>query len=482
MSASPSLAAVSVNAAPETSPWISSALAIVTGGIGGVTQAWVLQTSPIYGLLVGVGFGTIFVFAFRSRASSPGAGLIWGLALAMLAWLAIPAGILPFLRNTNSMGELRGAQEHFPALVAYLVCLGMPVGTLFGTANYLRNNSSVRFAKGRATVAGVLSGLIGGFIFNRWMSSGDFFPLLEGLSSGHSRLWMMSMQFVIAIVMALIFGLLFQRDVRGLGSSMGWGVGYAVLWWFLGPMTLWPLLAGTNLDWSAENGSDLFGALVGHILYGLILGVVYAITDKAWLRLFVESDPLNREPRGPGLHLMQSLGWGALAGIAGGVVCSPILWKTGLLAKVAGLDTNFGSAKGFLLHLLISAVVGSTFGVLFRDESPNFNAGLGWGCLFGLIWWYAGPLTVLPLLLTGVCDWRPEAASALLPTLIGHLVFGAATALTFQFLERRYARWLLLDSRTAMRERRRVRPVGTPAPALWFFVLGLGVLLPILLG
>jgi len=33
-----------------------------------------------------------------------------------------------------------------------------------------------------------------------------------------------------------------------------------------------------------------------------------------------------------------------------------------------------------------------------------------------------------------------------------------------------------------MREKQRVRPLGTPAPALWFLVLGLGVLLPILLG
>ena len=200
------------------------------------------------------------------------------------------------------------------------------------------------------------------------------------------------------------------------------------------------------------------------------------------MRLLIQSDPLNREREGPGFHFLRSIEWGGLAGLVGGLVSIPVMNATGILPKIAGLDTSFGGIRGPIIHLVVSAGIGMSYGFLFRDEAPSIGLGVPWGFLFGVIWWYVGPLTLLPLILTGVYDWRASAAVALFPSLIGHLIYGGTTAFIFLLLERRYKRWLLLDPRLAAREQRRLRPEGTPAPALWFFALGLGVLLPILLG
>jgi hypothetical protein len=460
-------------------------IGLLIGALGGALQSLLLAESLAHSFLSGVLFGAAFGLFFAKRATSAGAGLIWGLAFAVLMWIAFPAGLVPLLAGAKaSQLMLTDAREQFPQLVALLACLGAPVGLAVGLWSEVHvKDVDINFNWRRAIVAGGFAGVLGGLIFGRWVSSGDYFPLLAGYGTlNFSRATIILLHFGVAMFIGVTFGLLFQRDVRGYGSCMAWGLGYAIFWWFLAQLTLLPLAAHKPLDWSADQASSVFGSLVGHILYGLILGVAYATLDRFWVRLFIQSDPLNREVAGVGVRVLRSLGWGAAAGLAGGIVASPVLLATHALPKILGVDTSLSGFRGLLLHLLVSAAIGMTYGLLFRNEASSLGHGAAWGWLFGLIWWFVGPMTLLPLLLTGVCDWSTDAASALLPSLMGHLIYGASTALVFLLLERRYTKWLLLDPRIAAREARKIRPVGTPAPALWLFALALGVLLPILLG
>jgi uncharacterized membrane protein YagU involved in acid resistance len=480
----PYRSALQTQAEIPASSWFEPVLGLVVGALGGLSGSALLGAAPTHGLLLGALFGLTFGLFFARRATNPGAGLIWGLSCAFLLWVTLPAGMMPLVAGSgHSDLMLQDARRRFPDLVAYLLCLGLPVGIALGVRGIRRYKAGQpEFHWARAVVAGGFSGTLAALIFSRWMYIGEFFPLLAGIGQLNSRTLAVSLHFGVALLIGATFGMLFQSDVWSYGSSMGWGLGYAIFWWFFGQLTLLPLIAGAPLDWSADNGSQMFGSLVGHILYGLILGVVYATVDRMWVRLFVQSDPLNREREGPGFRLLRSLEWGALAGLAGGVISSPVMLATGVLPNVVGLGFHFSSLFGLLVHLFISVLLGMSYSLLFRNEAPTVGFGASWGWLFGMIWWYLGPMTLLPLMLTGECDWSTTAASAQLPSLIAHLIYGAATALTFLLIERRYTRWLLLDPRTAARELRRTRPLGTPAPALWLFALGLGVLLPILLG
>src|SRR3984957_6166621 len=456
------------------------------GAAGGAFLSLTGLVAPVTGLLLGCLYGLIFCLVARPRANSPGAGLLWGLAFAVVFWLGGPVaiGCLFVSASPGSTMMLETVRARFPDLVGYILFFGAPLGIVLGTANRGRVRDQPGEAKlslSRAVVVGGLAGILGGWVFGQWMAKVNHFPLIAGLIHLSSRNVGVALHFVFAFIIGATFGMLFQRDVRGYGSCLGWGFGYGIFWWFLGPMTLMPLWQGRSLDWSYQHGQELFGSLVGHVVYGLIVGVIYATADRLWIALFIESDPINRQPEPPGSRTVRSVGWGAVAGLLGGLAFLPIITLVTGLSQLAGFVGGSSPVVGAIVHLFISALIGISYGLLFEHESPDFAAGIAWGLLYGLVWWFVGRLTLFPILQGLSFPWTHEAAADALPLLIGHLIYGAGPALVFLVFERRHPALKLPGLGLAARGASLLGPAGTPAPALWFFAVALGVLLQIVL-
>jgi hypothetical protein len=119
------------------------------------------------------------------------------------------------------MGMLSDARANFPLLVAFLICLGMPVGAALGIWGEFHSRTHLpKFSWGRAIVAGGLAGTLAGFVFGQWASSGNYFPLMAGYGELDSRATTVVLHFAIALLIGATFGVLFQKDVLGYGSSM----------------------------------------------------------------------------------------------------------------------------------------------------------------------------------------------------------------------------------------------------------------------
>ena len=191
-------------------------IGLAVGALGGLAGASVLNGSAAHFALHGAMFGVLFGLLFAQRATSLGAGLMWGLSLAFLTWITVAAAA-PVSGNM-----FFGARVHFPELVFSVVCLALPVSLVLGVRVSRRSLAGEHsFSWARAVTAGGFAGILASLIFSRWMYVGDFFPLVAGLEL-HARSMSVVLQFLMALLIGSTFGLLFQPDVRSFGSSMGW--------------------------------------------------------------------------------------------------------------------------------------------------------------------------------------------------------------------------------------------------------------------
>ena len=129
---------------------------------------------------------------------------------------------------------------------------------------------------------------------------------------------------------------------------------------------------------------------------------------------------------------------GVLAGLIAGVVFGGMMTLMSaptpdgkampMMAMVAMILGSKSLAVGWLYHLFNSAVIGALFGLLFgRRARRGTGAALGWGAIYGLLWWVLGALILMPLFL-GMPAFAPLIMPPMrmvaLGSLMGHLLFG----------------------------------------------------------
>lgn len=135
--------------------------------------------------------------------------------------------------------------------------------------------------------AGVVGGLIAGLVFGMMMQmmsvptpNGEV-PMMSQIAAivGSTSVvvgWIYHL-FNSAVIGA-IFAWLLGRQVVGYGSGLGWGAAYGFGWWILGGLILMPILLGMPAFaplMMPPMRMVAMGSLIGHLIYGLILGSSY---------------------------------------------------------------------------------------------------------------------------------------------------------------------------------------------------------------
>jgi uncharacterized membrane protein YagU involved in acid resistance len=141
--------------------------------------------------------------------------------------------------------------------------------------------------------AGVVAGLIAGVIFGIMMQmmtaptpDGREVPMMmmvaQVVKSDSLAVGWLYHLFNSAIIGAIFGWLLGGRTADRIGAGAKWGALYGFGWWILGGLILMPLLLGLPPFASlrmAPMRPVAMGSLMGHLIFGIVLGIVFA-----WLR------------------------------------------------------------------------------------------------------------------------------------------------------------------------------------------------------
>lgn len=130
---------------------------------------------------------------------------------------------------------------------------------------------------------------------------------------------------------------------------------------------------------------------------------------------------------------------GITGGLIGGSVFGVMMGMMGMLPMIGKMVGQPSAGIGFFVHLIISATIGIGYSFTFGRCATVMKKGFGAGLIYGGIWWLLGPLTLMPLFMgmgLGV-NWNLAAATKMMPSLMGHLIYGVILGIVYVLLQRK---------------------------------------------
>jgi hypothetical protein len=130
---------------------------------------------------------------------------------------------------------------------------------------------------------------------------------------------------------------------------------------------------------------------------------------------------------------------GAVGGLVGGVLFGAMMGAMGMLPMVAMLVGSENAGVGFVVHMVMSGIIGAGFGLIFGTRALDFQSGALWGAVYGVIWWILGPLLIMPSLMGIGPQFGMALTMPMLMSLVGHLIYGVVAGLAYPVAVRRFA-------------------------------------------
>lgn len=282
-------------------------------------------------------------------------------------------------------------------------------------------------------VPGAAAGVIGGVFFALgWLELG-MLSSIASLVRADSAIVGLLVHLGVAALAGAVFGFL-VRGRWGAGDTLLWGVTYAAFFWFLGPLTLTPLIMGSTPAWDVSAAQAGFPSLLGHILWGAATAIAL-LAIKAWPgrggggQKDVGATLALRVRDRRGLIVR-----GLLAGLGGFLIVSLIPAGQDRMLSAWG---DIGMAELASLGPFIVALVwGVLYALLHPRSSSTAGGAVVRGAGYGFVLWVVAGLTLLPLLAGNGIDWSIPDARAAFPAFVGSTIFGASMALLFHWLTR----------------------------------------------